>query len=236
MQKFTIFTIIFSVIVVSITAELVIQDYLQKLYPPAETLQADSITREDFEVFVPDTSEPAAEDPEEDDPEEEEDRVTSKVKEILDRKKAENTLSSADETSSVKLLMPALNVDGVKFRQDDYPGRLFGLIETEDLDIRSVLYGLFTLSDTVIGSSFEMKFKTELDAEKAYRTLIVRGNNLDGVETNETNQFGERSFYINVAVKVNQVFILFQQDNFIYAFGYPTNLHEKFKAFFAVLV
>ena len=114
MQKFTIFTIIFSVIVVSITAELVIQDYLQKLYPPAETLQADSITREDFEVFVPDTSEPAAEDPEEDDPEEEEDRVTSKVKEILDRKKAENTLSSADETSSVKLLMPALNVDGVK--------------------------------------------------------------------------------------------------------------------------
>ncbi|MBP7819720.1 hypothetical protein KA036_02705, partial [Candidatus Gracilibacteria bacterium] len=33
MQKFTLFTIIFAVIVLSITAELVTQDYLAKLYP-----------------------------------------------------------------------------------------------------------------------------------------------------------------------------------------------------------
>ena len=42
MQKFTIFTVIFSIIVVSITSELVVQDYLQKLYPPAETLQTNA--------------------------------------------------------------------------------------------------------------------------------------------------------------------------------------------------
>ena len=124
----------------------------------------------------------------------------------------------------------------MKFRESDYPGKLFTLIDTEDLDARSIQYGVFTVNDTVIGSSYEMQFKTELDAEKAYRTLIVRGNNLQGIEANETNQFGERSFYLNNPVKVGEVFVVFQQDNLIYAFGYSNTLHEKFKAFFGVLV
>lgn len=249
MQKFTIFTIIFSVIVISITTELVIQDYLQKLYPPASTLQTNTLN-DDFGVFYEDdtpvepkteeqpveTEEEPAEQPSE---EELKDR-TERVKEILDRRRGVEEDPEEDKgiNSSVRVrtLLPALSIEGVQLKNLNYPGKMFQIIETESLDAAEIAYGVFQLESGTIGSMYELRFRNELRAEEAYTLIKAQAASFEGIETNETDQFGESSFYINNIVKVNEVFVVFHQDNYIYAFAYKKDYHEVFKAFFAVLV
>lgn len=247
MQKFTIFTIIFSVIVVSITTELVIQDYLQKLYPPAGTLQANTLS-DDFGVYYEDeTPEPKTEEeaqvveeePDTEPTEEELQDRTEKVKEILDRRRGvveEDESTSNNGSVRVRTLLPALTIEGVKLIDLDYPGKMFQIIDTATVEASNIAYGVFQTNQGTIGSMYELKFRNEIKAEEGFNIIRLQAEDFEGIETNKTDQFGESSFYVNNVVKVNDVFVIFHQDNYIYAFAYKKDFHEVFKAFFAVLV
>jgi hypothetical protein len=132
MQKFTIFTVIFSVIVISITTELVIQDYLQKIYPPANVLQANSLSN-DFGVYYEDNTpvepKPKTEEIQNETPIDEittdedlKDR-TERVKEILDNRRGtqeepeQDTQTSLATSIRVKTLLPALTIEGVQLQE-----------------------------------------------------------------------------------------------------------------------
>jgi len=162
MQKFTIFTVIFSVIVLTITTELVVQDYLQKLYPPPGSVQASTLGDDDFGVFYNENGEAIGSEgettPEDDLQDSEEEPRTSKVREILNEQREEDVESTIGVASGgsirIKTLLPAVNVAGIKFEDSDYPGKLFHLIETSDLEIEEISYGLFKLNSFLYANAY----------------------------------------------------------------------------------
>jgi hypothetical protein len=243
MQKFTIFTIIFSVLIITITAELVVQDYLQKLYPNPEALQSNALNANNFEDYL---------DTNTDEPE----NLKSRVEELLDSEptddEQEDSVSPLQELSNelnqtdseqdllpsavsvrVETLLPALDIDSVQYAEKEYLNKLFQLIDTTKMPIDRSAYGLFTVNGTTIGSVYEYRGKTELDAEAIYSQIKADSDAYPEITVNETNQFGESSFYINHIVKVGEVFVVFQKDNYVYAFAYKKDLHDKFREFFA---
>lgn len=243
MQKFTIFTIIFSVIVVSITTELVVQDYLEKLYPDPSTLQANIISNDDTDTFINDQRN--LEDEKEPEPKEEENNSApidqeseDRIKELLDNLEKETEEPEPLSASSIRIntLLPALPINSVEYSDAAYPGKLFHLIETTDIETDQVAYGIFRVGDNAIGSAYEFKFATELEGESAFQLILRRASNFQDITVNQTDQFGEESFYINNVVKVAEVFLVFRRDNYVYAFAYKKDLHDAFKEFFDILV
>lgn len=251
MQKFTVFTIIFSVIIITIVAELVVQDYLEKVYPPASSLQASATQDDEFEFFYPDQELPEEEEAESD--EEEESDTSNKVLEILEENRSEipeegketeeeTPRESAPEELStnisarVQTLLPALSIPNVEYKPGTFNGRLFNLVTTEDLAIKEATYGFFEVDADIIGSFYEFETKNTLIAESTYEKLIEKFDEFPEIEINQTNQFGDQSFYINHSVKVNEVFVVIQKDNYVYSFAYQNQFHEVFKAFFGVLL
>lgn len=261
MQKFTVFTIIFSVIVVTIVAELVIQDYLEKIYPPADSIQASVVNRDDFEFFYPDETEnqQQAEDDETDSEAENQDdnESTNKVLEILEdfdleeaddeeevRQSAEDTETSTQnefdletkKSARIDTLLPALNIPNVEYKPGTYNGKLFNLVSTDSIAIKESVYGFFEAEGENVGNFFEFEMKNTLLAESNLKKLKQLFEEFPEITANQTNQFGDNSFYINHSAKVEQVYVVIQKDNFIYAFAYRTKFHETFKSFFGVLL
>jgi len=247
MQKFTVFTIIFSTIVLTIVAELVIQDYLQKIYPPSSSLQASVATQDDFDFFYPD-QEIQNEDLAEQNKDE-----TNNVLKILEesRDNSEETASEhnapKEETQTdkpslkvetsvrVQTLISALDIEKVKYKPGTFGGKILDLVSTDDLPVKNIILGYFEV-ESVIGSFYEIETKNPLISETVYQELKNRFEQFPEIEINETNQFGEASLYINHSVKVNEVFILMKKDNYIYCFAYKKDYHDIFKNFFALLL
>lgn len=256
MQKFTVFTIIFSIIVVTIVAELVIQDYLEKVYPPAGSLQANVTRTDDFEFFYPDETEsadPEIEEEELDTEDETEEESTNKVLEILEDNRTDETegndepRESAEEqpeefdlessrSARIETLLPALNIPNVEYKPGTYNGKLFNLVSTNSIAIKESVYGFFEVEGDILGNFYEFEMKNTLLAESNLKKLKTSFEEFPEITANQTNQFGDSSFYINHSVKVDQVFVVIQKDNFIYAFAYQSQFHEVFKAFFGVLL
>jgi len=242
MQKFTIFTIIFSTIVITIIAELVVSDYLQKLYANPQNLQASAISSSNFENFVA--------------PFEQQDVEQSETAELARRLQqiagtqtpvAEQDLSQAPIEQNVATaptistqtapltrvsnLLPALRIQGLQLSPKVYDNRLFQLISTEALDATRSTFATLDIDQEVMGSVYEFLFRTPVDAENAFDEIRILANSFPNIDTNQTNQFGDRSFYINNLVKVGEVFLVVQKDNYVYAFGYKRDSHETFKTF-----
>jgi len=253
MQKFTIFTIILSTIVVTIITELVVQDYLQRVYNPT-ALQASTLGADNFESFVTQVSESdSAKTPTETlieklqetalNPDDYSDQDTRLLTEKLDNIRpssrdeviAEELTDNATLLSRVDTLLPALQLPGVALQKSTYQGKLFQLISTAEIDFAETAFGTLQVDQEIVGSVYEFKARTEIDAEKAFDDIRILANSFPNISTNQTNQFGDKSFYINHLVKVGEVFVVVQRDDRIFAFAYKKDYHESFKTFFGVL-
>jgi hypothetical protein len=227
MQKFTIFTVILSVIIITIIAELVVQDYLQKVYSPL--VQTNTLGTSNFDDFIA----PFADKAEEDTGTQE---LADRIKELI----PSTTNNSIEVVASkpfdeIIKLAPALQIPNLAFEQVTYENRLFQLIDTTSLNLSGAAAADINVGSAAIGSSYELKSRTPVDAEKNFDEIRILANSFPSIDTNQTNQFGDRSFYINHLVKVGEVFLVVQQDAVIYAFSYKKEYHETFKTFFGVL-
>ncbi len=252
MQKFTIFTIILSTIVVTIITELVVQDYLQRVYNPT-ALQASTLGADNFESFVTpvneseETKSPTEtlieklqeNDLKSDDSDQDTESLTEKLDnirpssrdEVIDQELTDN----ATLLSRVDTLLPALQLPGVALQKSAYQNKLFQLISTAEIDFAETAFATLQVDQEIIGSVYEFKARTEIDAEKAFDDIRILANSFPNISTNQTNQFGDKSFYINHLVKVGEVFVVVQRDDRIFAFAYKKDYHESFKTFFGVL-
>jgi hypothetical protein len=222
MQKFTLFTIIFAVIVLSITAELVTQDYLAKLYPQnsAANLLA---TIDDPNL---DKDEPEVD------------------KELEAEADADAEEEKSEETES-KENDPAENIDPIakiksaadRIAQNFRPSDLF---DVKELDPDDVSLGTLSVAvgeqKTLIGAAYELPFPDKTDARRFYTRIKSEAKAASDIDTNETNQFGENSFYINHQAKVAQVFLVTLKGDKVYAFAYKNEYHETMKPFLGLLL
>lgn len=239
MQKFTIFTIILSTLIITVIAELVVQDYLQKVYSPStQSLQANTLGTSNFDDFIAPFTAETKED--------------SNASELADRIKAlipKSSDSENDTTSTAEVIVqdtnikpfarliqlsPAMQINGLNYQESAYNNKLFQLIDTTTLTLSKTSFANIQVDNTIIGSAYELESRTSVDAEQNFDEIRILANSFPNIDTNQTNQFGDRSFYINHLVKVGEVFLVVQKGTTIYAFSYKKDYHETFKTFFAI--
>lgn len=238
MQKFTLFTIIFAVIVLSITAELVTQDYLAKLYP--QNSAANILATIDDPNL--DKDEPVAEKEVESEKEAEADVVDAEdIDPIAKIKSAADRIAQNFKPSeAIMALVPAIDLPGIKYEAINFNGKLFDLFDVNELDPDDVSLGTLSVvageQKTLIGAAYELPFPDKADARRFYTRIKSEAKAASDIDTNETNQFGENSFYINHQAKVAQVFLVTLKGDKVYAFAYKNEYHETMKPFLGLLL
>lgn len=245
MQKFTLFTIIFAVIVLSITAELVTQDYLAKLYPQNSAAnllatiddpnlnKADPVTDKELENEA-DSEKLTDSDSTESKKVEDIDPI-AKIKSAADR-----VAQNFKPSEAIMALVPAIDLPGIKYEAINFNGKLFDLFDVKELDPDDVSLGTLSVvsgeQKTLIGAAYELPFTDKTDARRFYTRIKAEAKAASDIDTNETNQFGENSFYINHQAKVAQVFLVTLKGDKIYAFAYKNEYHETMKPFLGLLL
>ena len=106
------------------------------------------------------------------------------------------------------------------------------IIETVDLgeynDDENLQYKILE-NNINSGIISELIFPDEKIAENVYQSIK---NKIDGISiftVNETNQYGELSFFANNAEEKNSVFLVVKKGTRLYTFHYPARNHNKIK-------
>lgn len=232
MQKLTILAILLSTMVISVAAELVSQDYIQQVRPEIEdqvqsnVLKLGSFTDYIQQQEVIDQAEDAQEiiDNSENNPELDTDEEPSP--------------SAPEVASSVRLesLFPALEVIRSELQFQAIPEKIFASFQiSKDLFTKEV-YGVIKSDQQTIASIREITTNDEKKSIQVYQELKAIASSFPQFSVNETNEFGDRSFYINPNQDSDSAFLVNQKGNLIYAVGYQKQFHQSFKEWFELLL
>ncbi|MBN1494779.1 hypothetical protein JW911_03540 [Candidatus Peregrinibacteria bacterium] len=81
----------------------------------------------------------------------------------------------------------------------------------------------------------ELIFPEEKIAENVYRNVQNKFEEMPVFTINETNQYGELSFFANNAEEKNSVFLVVKKGTRLYTFHYPARNHNKIKNLIGLL-
>ena len=228
MHKFTIFTIIFSIMVILVMADLVINDYLGRdlsqetiadtstvaMETPVLPIEAtpDSESRGDEEgavILVEDTTPDA----------------------IFD--KAEEPTLPTPSTSSQGMITSELvaSFDLLEPRVETsvYDGLLYGFWQMTDdfLEFTVLEHNIFD-GTNFVATVYEVQGENEIQAFAAYEAFRQLASTSSLGTFNENNQYGDASFYFNHSTKMNTVYLVTRKGPGVYAFQYGHEVHHPF--------
>lgn len=231
MHKFTIFTILLSVIVVLVVADVVVGDFLGKDF--AEETSTES--SEEVAIASEDWDATELTDPESRGDEEaiSEESVETPIEETEVLPTEETTeipmeeIPEADAQLTTELLTTA-GFTSPSLSTEPYDGLIFGFWDTTDAFAENTVFRhkLFSGADYV-ATFYEIQTDSEVALFEAYETLRTLANTSTNGEINENNTYGDASFYFNHLTKTNTVFLVFQKSGMLYAFEYPPTLHAQ---------
>ncbi len=205
MKKFTIFTIIFSAIVIITVGELVVHDYLDR-------------HSDDESEVVPSSDESEVASTEEE--------VSVEDVSVVEDQATTSYLASLDYASYGFAAEYEL-------KGKNFPDSVFYLLEFDDDSAETLYYELFE-GETYVSGLYEIVCSDPTEAFTIYTDLKQSGlDQTDSGEVNEVNNYGEASFYFNHAVKTTSVFLVVLKENRVYAFTYGHSYHDQFKELFA---
>lgn len=229
MQKITILAVLLSIITISVTLELVAQDYIQKVRPEIEeTVEASVLKLAPFTDYI------------------ESQQIidqASQAQEVIDQANQTQQEQTSEEESSpnptsVRLdsLLPALDISRLQYESQAPTTTIFNLVELKDLDINKNVYGFLRSDGDLIGSISEITSTNEKESQQIYQEIKAIAGSFREFSVNETNEFGSNSFYINPSEENKDAFLVMHNDNLIYALAYNKDLHSQFKEWFELLL
>lgn len=223
MQKLTIFTIVFTVIVLVIVAEIVVNDYLYSNFSAngyAQINEQSSIVNPDFvQTSVIDL-----------------DDITREVQEDFNETEI-NGEQILPTLTNTKKAQPSFQVNYSKLKSAG-----FDSFRINVLSFKSQIFSYLDLRDTITPEAsmleivtdplsratiYEFQFEDKDDAASFYSLLLSKGDNALGAEANETNKYGDSSFYINPDEKNEQVYLIVRVNSGIYCFRYNSEEHTN---------
>lgn len=208
MHKFTIFSIIFSFMVILVVAELVVNDYFNKEIEPGKlTMGKASVLHSDEEA---EKMNPPAEATEKD---------TKKVSQSFGLPGFLVTPNSLEESGFEK---PVL-------RSVEFNGKYFQLIEVKEVAEGVKKANIFE-DQRFAGAVYEKHLMDEKAALEFYSLLQNEGRKSIDNQINETDIYGNNSFYVNNPNKKMTAFLVVRINESVFAFEYPHRSHTKIKA------
>ena len=284
MNKFTVFTVILSVVVIVVVADLVVNNYLPGLKDAniiseitsgkfnlpenidvskaieTNVMGATDVNLEDFQTsrlgFDLGTNVYTETKPQEEEPTgtkipvESFDTTSSSVNlvsedpeeiiPIADTTEIEPVSGSSDFEDSAFDSFPKnifLRDEQVKsagfvsayMEIEKYDGSLYKTIYTDDLYNVSVEKIVIKSADVMFAKVYVLTFGPKSRLEDVYQVLKTRGSEGLDVEINETNEYGDGSFYMNDTKRPGTAFLTVKLGNLIYGFYYPKEYHPQVK-------
>jgi len=192
MNKFTIFTLFLSSIIVVIVAEILVNEYLHNPYSlenAASVLQAQQNT-------------------------------TGSGGQTSGTQQAVQTGSLSNE------LIQKSGLGNYTLQSVPFGGKLLDRISLENLNLITT-YEWHLLKNGVarVASFYEFNPGSASSAAEFYILLKQKCSAEIGVLLNETNGFGDGSFYLNYFEFPEKVFVVFRKDDKVFAFTYGKELH-----------
>lgn len=209
MQKFTVFSVLLSFTVILIIGDMVLHDYLD----------ADQFERsvESLESEIDELQgEPEATD-----------GIEGEVS--IDE---EVTLSEEGGNPTITTeLMATSGFGNPVLKEAIFSGYIFQFINFADQLGAATYQWNFFENEAYKASIYEIKYGTETGSFQGYLNLRKRAGELTQIGTvNETNSYGDASFYFNHKTKTKTVHLVIKRGRTIYAFEYPYSIHDRMKA------
>jgi len=212
MHKFTIFTILLSIIVILVVAELVMNDYLGDDFAEEQVVEdvVEDVVVEDVEedVVAPIDTELRGD----------EDEVGEIVGTLTQELLA--TLDLAEPVVTTAL----------------YDDLIYGFWDaSEDFSEMTVLQHKLFDGASYIGVVYEVQPKSAIELFTAYETLRQLAESSENGSINENDYYGDASFYFNHNTKTNTVFLVLRQNDIVYALEYSSDYHVTMRSLIELL-
>jgi len=194
MNRFTLFTLFLSTIIVVIAAEIMVNEYLR----PYGTDGAANVFQS---------------------------QQTSTPPSANQNQTAASTSNPAAGSLHADML-PKAGLQDYTLQTAQYGGKLFGRLALNDLSFIPTFESHLVKNQVArVASFYEFSTGSEQSAKEFYDLLKQRCSSEIGVILNETNSFGNGSFYVNYFEFPDKVFIVFRKGTRIFAFNYTKELH-----------
>lgn len=215
MSKFTFFTILFSLIVIVIVGQLVLKDAIfpqeYKTQVITEEIKTEAIQPEEVKSEEVQQEEPAP--------------AKATAGEPL-------SVEEPRESEFQTILEQSGFVD---IKEAPFSGKLFELFDfgTYQPDSTTV----FQMNDlnSLIGIAAEIQLQDEITAQELYTLLQNKTKVYTELSINETNSYGDRSFYINHKKKPDEAFLIVRMKNVLYGLAYVKSYHPRIKTLISLL-
>ncbi len=225
MNKFTIFTVILAVSVITVTVDLGLRDYFSK-NSEASVFGADEEWQEPVEepqpefqpeevVIAPDPAPPAS--------------------------IPEPVFVPPPPASSITQTKIAEAGFTGPLTEKHFNGRVFQLLDITKNPVDAISFYEVMQDSTLeagvpVVSVVEIVLPDEIRALQLYVLLQNKTKPYIDLTLNETNAYGDRSFYINHAKKLDEAFLTVKIQNRIYAFAYVKLYHPQVKKLIELLI
>lgn len=220
MHKFTIFTIILSIMVLFVVADLVLNDYLSGEHATDVVAESPIAVVDDPTVI----EDPELRGDEEEIPDEPTEVIEEEVPVVEDVLVASGLggVVTQELVASLNLLEPRLETV-------EFDGLVYGFWERSD-----ELDGFLILEHTVfdgpnfVATIYEIQGENEIQTFAAYEGFrqIALTSPLGNV--NENNSYGDGSFYFNHSTKLNTSYLVTRKELGVYLFQYGHDVHQTF--------
>lgn len=196
MNKFTLFTLFLSSIIVVIVAEIMVNEYLRT---PYSLEAAANIFQAQQTVQSTGTG-------------------TTQAKQAV----------AVSSGSLSPALLQKAGFQNYTFQSVPYAGKLLDRIAFADLNFIPTFESHLMKNQVArVASFYEFNPGSLQSAKEVYDLIKQKCTGEIGVILNETNSFGEASFYVNYFEFPEKVFLVFRKGTKVFAFTYNKELHSS---------
>lgn len=219
MNKFTIFTVIFAVAVIAVVGSMASQDYAGKQMQ-ANVLEISPVIadeeekKEEIKQIQPQAAEEKAETPVEN---------------------VSQPYAPPPPASTITEQIIANAGFSGDFKEEHFDGKLFQLLDITKHPVDAISLYMISENGAPVASVTEIVLRDEIRALALYSLLQNKTKPYIDLSLNETNAYGDRSFYINHAKKPDEAFLTVKIGKTIYGFAYVKFYHPQIKKLIQLL-
>lgn len=246
MNKLTVFTVVLSIVVVAVVSEVLFNNYLsnveegkvdvlttQSPHPSltkaaeGDVKAADSVSIEgdDLQKLIEGSDIESV--PETKANEDELDVDKLLAEDSTKNEQADIEILSTSEVGITDESLKLAKFPNATLVTASFDGKLFQTADVSDLNIE-VKKQYVANNSEVFGAIYSFSVDEGMQNE-LYRILRERAAFGTSVEINETNTFGDNSFYMNDSKRETTAFLVIRKGVSFYAFAYPKEFSQYFK-------
>lgn len=222
MQKFTVFSIILSLVVVLAITDVLFHNYLgapAQISTETVTTATEATPVEDTPLTLPtDTST--------------NDSVTN-TDSSQEPVQLQEVPEGAIPSSLTTALFESSGLELPTLKSTPFSGLVFQFLNFADTSEATVYQWNLFSGAAFVGTIYEIKYPTDTGGFQGYLNLRDEAKTLTDLgSVNEVNNYGDASFYFNHKTKVKTVHLMVRVGANLYGFEYSQTYHEKLKNVF----